>query len=142
MGASGWLYYTEFDPNPMAVLTTLHCHVLASREYLWGDDAPWPSTLQELHELYMEHERLAEQGTHSILDIWQVGTRDDIGTILPLPANTVRTVFGGGEPTKEQFEAAYETDALHDFPRGSGRFTTLFEDGKPAEIAVWGVSGD
>ena len=88
----------------------------------------------------MEHERLAEQGTHSIVDIWQVSTGDDdIGTILPLPATTARTVFGCDEPTKEQFEAAYETDALHDFPRGSGRFTTLYEDGKPA---VRGVSGD
>ncbi|GAA4439903.1 hypothetical protein ACFQV2_16470 [Actinokineospora soli] len=149
MGASAWHYRVRYDSNPKAVLHRLHEEVLATGDYYWRADVPKPTSLAGLHALYGDAatEHLAEEGTHSILDIHQVGRAgapDDFGTILPLPEKRVRAVFGTATPTAEQFDAAYQNgmDTLDDFPRWSGRYTTLYENGAPSEVVVWGVSGD
>lgn len=148
MGASGWDYYIDYDPDPRAVLARLHERVLAEGDYYWADDdVPRPATLAALHELYGDNELLAESGTHSILDIHQAlpgSGPDDFGTIRPLSPDRVRALFGTGTPTREQFDAVYNNGMgdLDEFPRWSGRFTTLYKDGAPAQVVVWGYSGD
>jgi len=75
VGASGWDYYVAYNADPLVVLDELHRRVLAEQDYYWGDEeVPRPGTLAELHRLYEdeENEGLVEEGTHSILDIFQV----------------------------------------------------------------------
>jgi hypothetical protein len=147
MGASGWIYYAEFDPDPSAVLASLRQRVLADREYYWADESvPRPASFQELRALWSDerHQRLAEDGTHSILDIDLVaaGTEDQPFVILPLAADTMLEKLGTHEPTREVFDAAHKAGVMDDFPRWSGRFTTLWENGAPAVTVMWGYSGD
>ncbi|GGS34692.1 hypothetical protein [Actinokineospora fastidiosa] len=148
MGASGWDYYTDYDPDPRAVLARLHERVLAEGDYYWADDdVPRPATRAELHSLYEAHEHLAEEGTHSILDIDRIapaGTRDDFGTIVALSPERLRAALGTERPTRAQFDAVYRggADLLDDFPRWSGRCAVLYDDDAPAQIVLWGYSGD
>ncbi|MFI6101176.1 hypothetical protein ACIA8G_37005 [Lentzea sp. NPDC051213] len=147
MGASGWIYYAEYSRNFDDVLNSLHDRVLASGDFLWtDDDLPRPRSLQELRDLYEDedYEHLAEEGTHSVLDIERlaVAVPDQPGVVVVMHPAKVHEVFGTYEPTREQFDAAYKGTALHDFPTWSGRITTLYADGRPAEIVVWGHSGD
>ncbi|RJQ79025.1 hypothetical protein D5S17_11485 [Pseudonocardiaceae bacterium YIM PH 21723] len=149
MGASGWDYYVDYTPDPREALLIAQLRELAGGTFYWpGPGLPRPTNLAELRAYYQdESNEWLMEGTHSILDIFMVmpaGSPDDFGTILPLPADRVRAVFGTDTPTREQFEAAHQGGAhdLDEFPRWSGRFTTLYENGVPAEIAIWGISGD
>lgn len=150
MGASGWIYYVEHHADPRVLLATLHQRVLDEGDYYWCDaDVPRPATLSALHDLYRDEytQHLSEEGTHSILDVYNVGSAgspDDYGTILPLSPARVRAVFGTDTPTREQFDAVYAggADLLDEFPRWSGRFTALHENGVPTQIVIWGFSGD
>ena len=150
MGASGWDYHAEYDEDPAAVLAALHRRVLDTGDYYWPDDEiERPGTMAELREMWgdEEYEALAEEGTHSILDIHQVkpaGSPDEFGTIMPLSDDEVVAAFGPPTPTRAQFDAAYRngTDLIVDFPRWSGRLTALYDGGQPVEIVVWGYSGD
>ena len=151
MGASGWEYYVPYNADPLAVLAELHRRVLAERAYYWGnEELPRPGTLAELHRLYEDegNDGLAADGTHSILDIYQVkpaGAPDEFGTIRPLSMQEAQAAFGTSTPARNQFEAVYQggMGPLADVPRWSGRYTTLYDgDTRPVQIVVWGCSGD
>jgi hypothetical protein len=150
MGASGWDYHAAYTDDPQQMLASLHRSVLAERSYYWAnEDVPRPTTLAQLHKLYEDedNEDLASEGTHSILDIYRVlpaGSPDEFGAIMPLTAEELQTAFGTSAPTRAQFDAVYDggMSLIVDFPRWSGRYTTLHDDGQPTEIAVWGFSGD
>jgi hypothetical protein len=150
MGASGWKYHVPYTTDPQQMLADLHSTVLAEQRYYWTrEDVPRPATLAQLHELYEDeaNDDLASNGTHSVLDVWQMlpaGSPDEFGAIMPLTFDQVQTAFGTATPTRAQFDAVYDggMGVITDFPRWSGRFTTLYDDGKPAEIVVWGASGD
>jgi hypothetical protein len=98
MGASGWSYVTPYSEDPTVWLGRLHREVLASGDYYWGDDeVPRPSTMEQLSALFEQDEDLACEGTHTILDIWQVappGVRpagnDIFGTLISLNEDEVR----------------------------------------------------
>ncbi|WP_439663252.1 hypothetical protein ACSHWB_18500 [Lentzea sp. HUAS TT2] len=145
MGASAWIRYADYNPDPVVVLNALHEQALASGEYHWAEpDVPRPTTVQALQELYGVYERLPLEGTHSVLDVFEV--RDDVEpwTVRPMAAAEMREKFGTVTPTREQFDASYEAGELDedDGLKWNGRFTTLFENGVPATTVVWGISGD
>jgi hypothetical protein len=150
VGASGWDYYAEYDEDLDHVLEVLQRRVVDTQDYYWGeDDVDRPTTLAEFRTMAgdEELESLAEEGTHSILDIHQVkpaGSVDEFGTLIALSAAEVVAAFGTDTPTRAQFDALYQggMSTIVDFPRWSGRVTTLFEDGQPAGLMVWGYSGD
>jgi len=145
MGASAWIRYAEYDPDPVVVLNVLHERELAGGEYHWAEpEVPRPTSVQGLQELYGAYERLPLEGTHSVLDVFEVRDGVEPWTIRPLDAATMREKFGTVTPTREQFDAAYAADELHetDGLKWNGRFATLFEDGVPATTVVWGISGD
>jgi hypothetical protein len=108
MGASGWSYVTPYSEDPTVWLGRLHREVLASGDYYWGDDeVPRPSTMEQLSALFEQDEDLACEGTHTILDIWQVappGVRpagnDIFGTLISLNEDEVRLMFGTDRPMR------------------------------------------
>lgn len=153
MGASGWSYVTPYSEDPTVWLGRLHREVLASGDYYWGDEeVPRPSTMEQLSALFEQDEDLACEGTHTILDIWQVappGVRpagDDIfGTLISLNEDEVRLMFGTDRPDEELFRSVDPANCGPDAVpavRGSGYYTPLFRAGVPVAYAVWGVSGD
>lgn len=149
MGASGWRYYCRAGVDPTEMLAQLHREQFADPgTYYWADESvPRPKDLAGLHALYMdeENETLATDGTHSILDVYLVlppGSPDEYGAIMELEPAARDRWFPGRQPTREDFEALHGTGELDNFPRWSGRYTTLYRDGQPYEYAVWGFSGD
>ncbi len=150
MGASGWHYYAQYDEDPSRALSALHASVLESGDYYWGgDDDERPSTFDELSAMFEDEdfEDVASEGTHSILDIDRVlpaGSPDDVFAVVALSSDEVQRAFGTTTPTREQFDAVFRNgeDFIADFPRWSGRFTPLYEDGRPTSLAFWGFSGD
>jgi len=145
MGASAWIRYAKYDPDPVVVLNALHERELADGTYHWAEpDVPRPTSIQGLLELYGEYERLTVAGTHSVLDVFEV--RDGVvpWTVRPLDDATILEKFGTATPTREQFDAVYKADELDELDgfRWNGRFTTLFVDGVPDTTVVWGISGD
>ncbi|MGZ4569043.1 MAG: hypothetical protein ACXVFZ_19860 [Blastococcus sp.] len=148
MGASTWQYFAPYSDDIEAVLRHLQGQVLASGDYYWGDDeAPRPRSLGELSDMLdeEENESLLEEGTHSILDIDRVesaASDDGFRTIRALRDVEVDEFFGTRTPTRQQVEAADPEGKLSDFPRWSGRYVTVYDDGRPSGIVVWGCSGD
>ena len=54
----------------------------------------------------------------------------------------MRETLGTYEPTREVFDAAYKAGVMDGFPSWSGRFTTLWKNGEPVAMVMWGHSGD
>ncbi|MFD7875499.1 hypothetical protein ACFV5G_15570 [Streptomyces sp. NPDC059766] len=95
MGASGWDYVTEYEGDVRAALKALHARVF-QEEY--GDDEDYAS----LEDLFAD-EYMAEEGTHTVLDITKVVATDapperyvpaDYRTLRPLARERVRHHFG------------------------------------------------
>jgi hypothetical protein len=94
-----------------------------------------PETIEELLEM------VAEDGTHSILDIEQTGPRREFGVAAPMPAARMRRFFGSEQPTRDQVEANWG-DASEELDRWQAYYVTIYRDGKPDEYAFIGCSGD
>ena len=94
-----------------------------------------PETIEELLEM------VAEDGTHSILDIEHTGSRREFGVAAPMPARRIREFFGSEQPTHEQVEQSWG-DASEELDRWQAYYLTIFKDGKPHEYAFIGCSGD
>ncbi|MGY0235491.1 hypothetical protein [Longispora urticae] len=142
MGASMWNYYVPFQADVPAALEALRHRVFAEHDYYW-----WPDTRPDSIAELWAHEHFEAAGTHSILDIEEIGAagaRDERGRLLPLSAEEAAPVFGTGELTRAAFDEVFERDAVIDveFPRWSGRYAVLYRDGHPHELVFWGYSGD
>lgn len=150
MGASGWSYVTPYIDDPQDLLDRLHEEELAAGTYWWADDdVARPSTIEGLWEIFTHNERIGTDGTHSILDIYRIGTPGDPaegpGTLYGLTDDEIIRAFGTGRPTREQFETVYSQSAVEEavpVVRWTGRYTPLYDGGVPMFVAVWGVSGD
>jgi hypothetical protein len=94
-----------------------------------------PETIDELLEM------VAEDGTHSILDIAHVGPDLDFGVAAPLPPSRVVGVFGSAQPTHEQVEANWD-EIAEGLERWQAYYLTVYRDGQPAEYVFIGCSGD
>lgn len=94
-----------------------------------------PASIEELLEM------VAEDGTHSVLDIEQTGTERGFGIAIPMPPRRVRQYFGTEKPTHEQVERSWG-DASEPLDRWEANYVTVYRDGKPHEYAFIGCSGD
>jgi hypothetical protein len=103
-----------------------------AREFTSGQR---PETIEELLEM------VAEDGTHSVLDIEHTGPRREFGVAAPMPARRIREFFGSEQPTHEQVEQMWG-DVSDELDRWQAYYVTVFKDGKPHEYAFIGCSGD
>jgi hypothetical protein len=107
-----------------------------------GEDGPRvfppghrPETIEELLEM------VAEDGTHSVLDIEQTGSRLGFGVAAPLSPRQVARYFGTEQPTHEQVERNWG-DVSERLDRWQAYYVTVYRDGQPHEYAFIGCSGD
>jgi hypothetical protein len=94
-----------------------------------------PESIEELLEM------VAEDGTHSVLDIEQTGPRREFGVAAPMPARRIAQFFGTERPTHEQVEEGWG-DASEELERWQAYYLTVYRDGRPHEYAFIGCSGD
>ena len=94
-----------------------------------------PVSIEELLEM------VAEDGTHSVLDIEQTGSRLGFGVAAPMSPRQVARFFGTEQPTHEQVEQNWG-DASDGLDRWQAYYLTVYRDGKPHEYAFIGCSGD
>ncbi|MFJ6931088.1 hypothetical protein ACIQUP_27770 [Streptomyces nigra] len=91
------------------------------------------------------HEYIFTGGTGSVLDfplMIEAADTDDGPFMRPLTDEEVRAWAPHGRPTYEEWDAALDSEQL-DFPgRAQGNCTVLYRDGRPAQIAYWGVTAD
>ncbi|MGW4380120.1 hypothetical protein [Kitasatospora sp. NPDC004531] len=144
MGASEWQYVTPYLGTPQRSLDALHREVFAGH---WArEEYGTPA------ELWADEEFLDEQGTHSVLDV-PLAVEDssepegfeDVGSIRPLPPQSLLDYFGTGRPTVERF-----TRVLAESPylrtevdlRRTGKYVLLFTGDEPTHLGIFGKSGD
>ncbi|SNY55149.1 hypothetical protein [Paractinoplanes atraurantiacus] len=147
MGASGWDYYTDYQPDLNAALNALRDRVFAEGDYWWAvpgefgkSAADFPDRPRTTDELWNE-EAVRECGTHSILDVDRVvdGAHGRTGTIVPVTAEEALATTGTEKPTRAH---TGKLDKLVG-PRWSGRVAVLHDDnGTPSELYFFGISGD
>jgi hypothetical protein len=147
MGASGWAYYTPYRDDPRLALRELQQRVFSSRDYgiplLRGTFLGWfldfrrrrARSIDELLELS------AEAGTHSILDITDVGPRPARGRAWPLSDRDVAKIFGTATPTRADIDPR-RGELSSSVDRGQGVYLVVYRDGQPHELYFEGKSGD
>ncbi len=158
MGASGWDYRVPYQPDAEAAFTQLQEQVLESGDFLWQEEyyGPRPTTRWELAAV-KDTEEFWEEGTHSILDMDRLIPADDEdndGTVRPLTPDELRRYFGTDRPSEADFDRVYlctpgtdpvewaRRDILTDLRGWSGRYTVLYDAGRPQQIIFFGFSGD
>lgn len=150
MGASGWEYYVPYQADLGAALDALRQQVFDRQDYYWdpwdddegegeGEEGEaWPSTFDQL----WKDERVQEEGTHSILDMWRIvrpGEDPDHGTVQPVQPAEAHRVAGTDRLTRAHVP---DIEPLAD-RRWFGRCAVLHDaHGRPEEIYFWGFSGD
>ncbi|NTS43988.1 hypothetical protein HRG84_24125 [Flavisolibacter sp. BT320] len=169
MGASSWRYFTPYQEDIQEALEELRQREFQEgRYYKPGANLPatfedWakqmnlppdqlaqfkegfnqlkamgqmtPASIEELLELN------EEAGTHSILDIFDIGTsteEDQSGTISK---EDLFRIFGTDKPYHQKVEE--KADALLEFRgRGFCTYIIVYKDGRPDELFFTGYSGD
>jgi hypothetical protein len=155
MGASGWEYVVPYQQDLGAALDILRRQVFAAGDYIkpgsYGDvfDLPEPGSADDYWEQEQYAEFMGTSGTHSVIDVRAVIPADfdgdDFGSIRPLADADYAGLFGTARPSRADYEPLAGTERLHDYVTGgrwTGRAAVLWAGGTPAEIVVWGYSGD
>ncbi|MBO1333155.1 hypothetical protein [Streptomyces sp. VRA16 Mangrove soil] len=140
MGGNAWAMTGPYQEDLAAAFRAEQERELAE------DDQGFPGrTLDELWNDEEWQEYIFTGGTCSVLDqayVVEAGSRDDGPCMRPLTEAEIRAWCPDGRPTHAAWETALGTDVL-DYPdRGCGNCTVLYEDGRPARIAYWGVTCD
>lgn len=146
MGASGWDYVVPYGSDVDQVLRDLQRRIFDEEDFYKGYNDEWDvGSFEELLSC-KDTDEFWEEGTHSILDIDRIIGTDELdsaGAVRELTTDEARSRLGTDRPTRPDFERVYDDLMVNtDFPRWSGRYVVLYEDGKPHEIAFWGYSGD
>ena len=163
MGASGWHYFVPYQSDVMAALHQLREKVFVEGEYYKpalfyakllndiGDQLepevidgvkksieeyesrPEPHTIDELIEMN------AEAGTHSIIDMHDIGKEPDFGVLSPMPEDLMMEILGTLQPDRSLVESqmdklSWRIKACHYF--------IVYEGDSPSEICFIGYSGD
>lgn len=151
MGASSWQHVIPYRDDLEAALGALRLQVFADGDFISPADLglPAPETLSDLTCQEMYEEFMGTHGTHSILDITGGVMASDSnfqheGSIRPLTDAESLHLFGSAKPSRADFDTAGEIALAYSVTGGrwTGRAVVLWADGKPAEIAFWGYSGD
>jgi hypothetical protein len=148
VGASGWSYFVEYQPDFGKALDELRTKVFLEGDYWWAEPSEFgksasdfPNRPQTEEELWSS-ESVQESGTHSILDVHEVvrpGDKPDFGTVEPVTAAEALRCAGVATLTRAHVEQIGELAAQRWF----GRCAVLHDDaGQPSEIYFWGFSGD
>ena len=163
MGASGWHYFTPYQSDIKAALQQLRQQVFVEGEYYKpvlfytkllkdiGDQLepevieglkrsieefrvrPEPQSIEELIKMN------AEAGTHSIIDMHDIGQEPEIGIVSLMPEEMLIEVLGTLRPEHSQVER--QIDELNRSIR-SCHYLLVYEDETPSEIFFIGYSGD
>ena len=147
MGASSWIYFVPYQKDIAKALDALRADVFAKGLYLGGHGKkvkgreafkPAPKTIEEALE------RAGEDGTHSILDVYEVHPEPDYGIVAPLSANDLEECFGTRLPMRADVEDGQDgiQEIEHRRGRGCGTYVIVYAGGKPSEICFFGYSGD
>jgi hypothetical protein len=163
VGASAWQYRISFLADLPSTYRALQERVLAEQAFVWdydkGDEdfpddelIPRPASLDELVEAKAAlGDEFWEAGTHSILDTDRVVTvvdpERDLGTIRVLSASELQAHFGTDRPSLDHFQRRFgpggpAPDDLGAPGKWNGVCAVLYDNGRPAEVAFWGWSGD
>ncbi|GAB3859824.1 hypothetical protein ACFPIJ_28395 [Dactylosporangium cerinum] len=146
MGASGWDYLVPYDGGVAATLQRLRADVFAAGDYYWpyGSDRPKPATEEEL----WADRNVRESMTHSVLDVFEVGTGDPrgertFGRTFEVTDAECTAVFGTAHPTADDLPPDLEgpIEALLT-GRGVGRHLIIHGADGPAQILFFGATGD
>ena len=165
MGASGWQYFTRYRPRTEDALQELRQRVFDNREFLRSPVSPAGSMkglglglrllvmlyrivfwarqrrLRRARSIDEAVELAAEEGTHSILDVYGVARVREIGVAAPAPQRWLEEIYGATRPTRAQVEQnAGEFDER--LERGQCVYVVVYRDGEPDEIYFKGNSGD
>jgi hypothetical protein len=172
MGASGWAYFADYDPDPAKALEKLRANVFASGKF--GEAHDWETAVQQMEAMLQDAgplreilerrmkadmerhggrkprtiaealDQAAEEGTHSILDIMcGISEEPKFATAFPAPDDWLIKAYGTKLPTREQVESM-EFSAAEDLERWSAVFFPVCETagGEPRWWRFEGCSGD
>lgn len=148
MGASGWSYYVEYQPDLGQALNELRAKVFEEGDYWWAEPCEFGKSAKDFlnrprtEEELWSSEAVQESGTHSILDMHEMVRpcgNPDHGTVEPVSeAEALRSV-GVARLTRAHVERMADLAERRWF----GRCAVLHDDaGLPSEIYFWGFSGD
>jgi hypothetical protein len=161
MDASGWAYFTPYQPDINKALQDLrqkefeagsyHFPVelhLSVEEYESMSKEALDARIAELKEIQERPRSIqellrinADAGTHSIIDIESISDVPDFGTAAPLSEQQLLRLFNTEKPTRPMIEAkADELEGLR--YRWQGTYVIVYKDGRPDEIYFTGFSGD
>jgi hypothetical protein len=147
MGAHAYHYIVQYQPNINAALQELrqtefqagrYNPVMMFPEFPVLSDSPAPGPQHASIEEAFEASEA--DGTRSILDIERIGGDPDYRVAAPLPAETLISLFGTAQPTREMVEE--NLDFFEDIERGKAIYVVLYADGRPSEILFAGYSFD
>ncbi len=169
MGATGWSYFVPYQADINQALQHLKQDVFNQGAYEQPDVGsveefsrlipkpllPWrdlllaefryrqrtrrrkPKTIKQLLK------QVAEDGTHSILDIERIAAERALGTIVPLLREELIQIFGTDMPTHEIVERASLAGHLEKlYGRWEGIYVIVYKQSEPDEIYFEGASGD
>jgi len=140
MGATTWKYFVPYQEDVDKALEELREDVFRSGEY----ELPYSfreMATDKLESIQQLRELAAEEGTHSILDIYQISDEADFGSVCPLPEEALVQIFGTATPTHSMVDA--EQFGFEEYVRRwQGIYFPVFENGQPTELFFWGYSGD
>lgn len=145
MGSHSWKAITAFDADIHVALRRAQEETFARGEYgftykmtrlyrgIGKNPPPLPpekkaSTIDEAREI------AAEDGTCSVLDVYELGAKPAAGVAAPL-------TIDAKAPTKEDIESALP-DLYERLGRGDAGYLICHENGKPVSIWFIGMSFD
>lgn len=140
MGGNAWTDTGPYQPDLAAAFRQ------AQEDELARDNHGFEGrTIEELWHDPEWHEYIFTGGTGTVLDfpfMIEAAATDRGPFMRPLTDAEVRRWAPHGRPTYEEWDAALDSEHL-DFPdRGQGNCTVLYHDGRPTQIAYWGVTAD
>jgi hypothetical protein len=149
MGASSWDYIVPFQDDIIEAMLELQRQVFAAGKFWKGYSNEFDTgSLEELLSM-KDTQHFWEWGTHSILDMDRLiypdepDEEDTDGAITMFPDDETLRYLGSDRPSRQDFDRARDDLMMNaDLPRWHGRYVILYDDGKPAEIAFFGYSGD
>jgi hypothetical protein len=175
MGASGWNYFVPYQPDIFKALQELREAVFQRGEYYQRDPYWKDMTFEEFlppdlglseedrADYLVEFQELqalpeptsietliqwnGEEGTHSIIDIYEIAPTSSFGVAAPLSSEELKSFFGTDKPTREIIES--KETALVEFLqremgryRGEGTYIIVYKADEADEICFAGYSGD
>jgi hypothetical protein len=150
VGAHPYWYIEKYQPNIDQTL-----HQLREREFRAGRYNPMMPFLEfpvhanspapgaghtTIDEALLDADA---DGTRSILDLNYISDEPEFGAVCPMPDEMIEEIFGTTQPTRAQFEQAYDFWENEIFEnRGQGVYVILYKNGRPDEIVFAGYSFD